>query len=99
VKSVGVTRYVEVNDKRLRADIRRLAEQCTTSKSRTMRRSSQTLLGALEAEDWDSVFVQLGHIVRSQRHRQDVRILNARDLMGRLQPYIDPTLRPPPSSR
>lgn len=99
MKSAGSIRHVEVNDKRLRADIRRLAGQCTTSKSRTMRRSSQTLLDALDAEDWDTIFVQLGHIVRSQRHRQDARVLNARGLMGRLRPYIDPTLGAPLSSR
>ena len=99
MKSVGVTRYVEVNDKRLRADIRQLAGQCTTSRFRTMRRSSETLLEALGAEDWDTVFVQLGHIARGQRNRQDDRVRLAQDLMTRLRLYIDPTLRPPLSSR
>ena len=99
VKSVGVIRRVEVNDKRLRTDIRRLAGQCTTSRSRTMRRSSDTLLDAYEAEDWDGVFVQLEHIATSRRYRQDDRVRLAQDLMTRLRPYIDPTLRPPLSSR
>ncbi|QQR51315.1 hypothetical protein IPF89_00530 [Candidatus Saccharibacteria bacterium] len=99
VKPAGVIRRVEVNDRRLRADIRRLAGQCKTSRFRTMRRSSETLLEALGAEDWDTVFVQLGHIARGQRNRQDDRVRLAQDLMTRLRPYIDPTLRPPLSSR
>ena len=99
MKSVGVIRRVEVNDKRLRAGIRQLAVRCMTSNSRTMCRSSQTLLDALEAEDWDGVFVQLEHIATSRRYRQDDRVRLAQDLMTRLRPYIDPTLSPPLSSR